>query len=142
METANGFPLLTAITFLPLAGVVVLGLLRHESAIRWTSLLVTAVTAAAVVPLCSGFDKSTYAMQFVERHSWIGVWGIEYTVGVDGISLLFVALAALLSILGVGVSWRAIRTNVREFHAALLILETAMIGVFVVCFTPVPIVIT
>jgi NADH-quinone oxidoreductase subunit M len=125
------FPLLTVITFLPLIGAVVLLLLRSERLIRWTSLLITVATLAGSLPLLSDFDKTTHHMQFVESRPWIEAWGIEYAVGVDGISVLFVVLAALLSVLCVAVSWRAIDTRVKDFFLALLIMETAMIGVFV-----------
>ncbi len=125
------YPLLTVITFLPLVGGLILLLMRGERLIRWTSLLTTVVTLTVALPLLSDFDKSTHHMQFVETHPWIAAWGIEYAVGVDGISVLFVVLAALLSVLCVAVSWRAIDTRVKEFYLALLIMETAMIGVFV-----------
>jgi NADH-quinone oxidoreductase subunit M len=125
------YPVLTVMTFLPLAGVLVLLLMKNERLIRWTSLLTTLVTLIVALPLLTDFDKSTHHMQFVETHPWIAAWGIEYAVGVDGISVLFVVLAALLSVLCVAVSWRAIDTRVKEFYLALLIMETAMIGVFV-----------
>jgi NADH-quinone oxidoreductase subunit M len=125
------YPVLTVMTFLPLAGVLVLLLMKNERLIRWTSLLTTLVTLIVALPLLTDFDKSTHHMQFVETHPWIAAWGIEYAVGVDGISVLFVVLAALLSVLCVAVSWRAIDTRVKDFFLALLIMETAMIGVFV-----------
>ena len=125
------YPVLTVITFLPLVGGLILLLMRGERLIRWTSLLITSATLLLALPLLTNFDKSTYHMQFVEIHPWIAAWGIEYAVGVDGISVLFVVLAALLSVLCVAVSWRAIDTRVKEFFLALLIMETAMIGVFV-----------
>jgi NADH-quinone oxidoreductase subunit M len=125
------YPVLTVITFLPLVGGLILLFMRGERLIRWTSLLITAATLILALPLLTDFDKSTHHMQFVEIHPWIAAWGIEYAVGVDGISVLFVVLAALLSVLCVAVSWRAIDTRVKNFFLALLIMETAMIGVFV-----------
>jgi len=126
-----GYPVLTVIVFLPLLGGIALLLMRGDRLIRWTSLLITFATLILALPLLTDFDKSTHHMQFVETHPWIAAWGIEYAVGVDGISVLFVVLAALLSVLCVVVSWRAIDTRVKEFFLALLIMETAMIGVFV-----------
>ena len=70
-------------------------------------------------------------MQFVEIHSWIPAWNIDYKVGVDGISVLFIILVAVLSILCVTVSWKAIQTKIKAFYISLLIMETAMIGIFV-----------
>jgi NADH-quinone oxidoreductase subunit M len=125
------YPALTVITFLPLAGALILSLTRDERLIRWASLLTTLATLTVTLPLLTDFDKSTHHMQFVETHPWITTWGIEYAVGVDGISVVFVVLAALLSVLCVAVSWSAIDTRVKEFFLALLIMETAMIGVFV-----------
>jgi NADH-quinone oxidoreductase subunit M len=126
-----GYPILTVIVFLPMLGCLALLFLRGERLIRWTSLITTMANLILALPLLTAFDKSTHLMQFVETHQWIPVWGIEYAVGVDGISVLFVVLSALLSVLCVAVSWRAIDTRVKEFFLALLIMETAMIGVFV-----------
>ena len=70
-------------------------------------------------------------MQFVEIYTWIPVWNIYYKVGIDGISVLFIFLATLLSILCVAVSWKAIQIKIKEFYISLLIIETAMIGIFV-----------
>ena len=125
------YPVLTVTTFLPLLAIPILFVLRRDRLIRWTSLLATSATLVVAVSLLTHFDKSTYHMQFVETHPWITPWGIDYSVGVDGISVVFVVLAALLSVLCVAVSWRAIDTRVKEFHLALLIMETSMIGVFV-----------
>jgi NADH-quinone oxidoreductase subunit M len=126
-----GFPILTAITFLPLLGSLVLLPLKSEHHIRWASLAITIATLILALPLLTDFDKSTHHMQFVETHSWIPAWGVDYAVGIDGISVLFVVLAALLNVLNVAVSWRAIDRRVKDFFVALLIMETAMIGVFV-----------
>ena len=70
-------------------------------------------------------------MQFVEIHPWVPAWNIDYKVGVDGISVLFIILVAILSILCVTVSWKAIEHKTKEFFVSLLIMETAMIGVFI-----------
>jgi len=126
-----GYPILTVIVFLPMLGCFALLLQRSQRLIRWTSLVTTVATLILALPLLTTFDKSTHLMQFVETHPWIPVWGIEYAVGVDGISVLFVVLSTLLSVLCVAVSWRAIDSRVKEFFLALLVMETAMIGVFV-----------
>ena len=129
------FPVLSATTFLPLVGVAVILLLGSERLARWIALVTTLATLAASVPLyCSGypwsFDKESSALQFVEHATWIPTWNIAYQMGVDGISLPFIFLAAVLSVLCVGVSWTAVQTRVCEFYAALLVAETAMIGLF------------
>ena len=97
---------------------------------RWIALATTVATMAVAAPLFWEFDKASSALQFVEVYDWIPSWNIAYGMGVDGISLPFIFLAALLSILCVGASWIAVRTRVREFYAALLVAETAMIGLF------------
>src|SRR4030095_3965832 len=66
----------------------------------------------------------------VETARWIPSWNTAYSMGVDGVSLPFIFLASLLSILCVGASWTAVQTRMREFYAALLVAETAMIGLF------------
>ncbi|GIT74416.1 MAG: hypothetical protein Ct9H300mP29_4100 [Candidatus Neomarinimicrobiota bacterium] len=83
------------------------------------------------MPIYKYFDKTTYKMQFAEIYSWIPTWNINYKVGVDGISVLFIILVTILSILCVSVSWKAIKEKTKEFYISLLIMETAMIGIFV-----------
>jgi NADH-quinone oxidoreductase subunit M len=132
-----GNPILTTATFLPLAGAVVILLLRSERLARWIALATTFATLAISARLYWNFDKTSKTLQFVGEYAdWIPTLAggkespIAYRMGVDGISLPFVLLTALLSVLCVGGSWTAIRTRVREFYAALLVAETAMIGLF------------
>lgn len=125
------YPVLTVITFLPLAGALIMLLLRNAKVIRWLALATTVATFILSLPVYTLFDKTTHVMQFAEIHPWIPAWNITYKVGVDGISVLFVFLAAILSILCVTVSWKAIKTKTKGFFVSLLIMETAMIGIFV-----------
>jgi NADH-quinone oxidoreductase subunit M len=124
------YPVLTATTFLPLAGAAIILLSGSERLARWIALATTLATLAVSAPIYWYFDKASGALQFVESAAWIRSLNIAYGVGVDGISLPFVFLASLLSVLCVGASWTAIQTRAREFYAALLVVETAMIGVF------------
>ncbi|HIL38241.1 MAG: NADH-quinone oxidoreductase subunit M [bacterium] len=124
------YPILSIATFLPTAGAVLVWLARSDRLARWISLLTTLVTLLVCVPLYTQFDPGTSALQFVESANWIEAWGITYGMGLDGISMPFVLLAALLSVLCVGVSWTAVQSRVRGFHVALLVTETAMIGLF------------
>src|SRR2546425_6200522 len=94
------------------------------------ALATTVATLAVSVPLYLHFDKTSSALQFVEAVPWIPSWNVTYGMGVDGISLPFIFLSVLLSVLCVAVSWTAIQMRVREFYAALLVSETAMIGLF------------
>ncbi len=125
------YSILSWTVFMPLIGVLLLLLMRNEKAIRWTSLLVTIGTFFIALPLLKNFDKTTYKMQFVEKGEWIPSWNINYYIGIDGISILFIFLTAILSILCVLVSWKSVDKNVKEFHMALLAMETGMLGVFV-----------
>ena len=124
------FPLLTVTVFLPLVGVAVILLSRSDRLARWIALATTFATLAVSAPLYWNFDKASSALQFVDSADWIPNWNIAYGVGVDGISLPFIFLSAVLSVLCVSASWTAVRTRVREFYAALLVAETAMIGLF------------
>ena len=102
----------------------------RERLARWIALVTTLATLAVSAPLYLHFDKTSSALQFVEVGHWIPSWNVAYGMGVDGISLPFIFLSALLSVLCVGASWTAVQTRVREFYAALLVAETAMIGLF------------
>ncbi len=121
---------LSWIVWLPMAGVAVLLVLRSEEAMRRAALVVSLLTFALTLLLWSRFDPSTARMQFVESVPWVPSIGIRYALGVDGISLLFVVLTALLTIVSILVSWTAIERKVREFLIALFVMEAAMNGVF------------
>ena len=125
-----GYPVLTTTAFLPIVGAALILLFASDRVARWIALGTTLGTFAASMPLYLGFDKASNALQFVESADWIPSLNITYGMGVDGISLPFIFLAALLTILCVGASWAAIQTRQREFYAALLVAETAMIGLF------------
>ncbi|MBI5204108.1 MAG: NADH-quinone oxidoreductase subunit M [Nitrospirae bacterium] len=127
-----GFPILSTLIFLPIAGAALLLLIPRakESLAKWVGLLVSIAAFILSIPLFTNFDKSTHLMQFAERHEWIPSWNITYYLGLDGISVLFVLLSTLITILCVLISWNAIKTKVKEFYISILIMEGAMIGVF------------
>jgi NADH-quinone oxidoreductase subunit M len=124
------YPVLSVITFLPIVGAALILLAGSDRMARWIALATTLATVAASAPLYTYFDKSSSALQFVESAAWISSWNISYGMGVDGISLPFIFLASLLSVLCISASWTAVQTRTREFYAALLVSETAMIGLF------------
>jgi NADH-quinone oxidoreductase subunit M len=126
----TGFPWLTAVVFLPLAGAGALFFVK-ESLVRWTALVVALADLGLSLPLWLLFDPSTPRMQFTERVSWIASPSINYSIGIDGISLPLLLLTTFLTPLCVLASWKAIETRIREFMATMLIMETAMLGVFV-----------
>jgi NADH-quinone oxidoreductase subunit M len=128
----TSLPLLSLITFLPLAGAVLVLFLRGGAAraIRTTALAVSLLTFALSILLFAGFDGGSGLPEFVERSAWLGR-GLDYHVGVDGLSLFLVLLAAFLTPIALLSSWRAVEDRVKEFSVFMLLLETGMIGVFV-----------
>jgi NADH-quinone oxidoreductase subunit M len=123
---------LSLLIFSPLAAAAVAAFIKDEERLRQWTLLFTTALAAFSLPLFWRFDPSTARFQFLESANWISIpsLNIKYTVGVDGISLLLVLLTTLIMPLCVLASWRYIQKRVKEFMIALLIMETAMIGVF------------
>ena len=124
--------LLTYLIFLPLAGAVLIALVGkdRDDLSRWLGLGVSLVTFVVSIPLFTGFDATTAEMQFVHKFDWVKSVGISYSVGVDGISILLVMITTLLSVLAILGSWTSVTKRVREYMAAMLLLETGMLGVF------------
>ena len=107
-----------------------LGRDNNAGAVRWMALVASIASFLVTLPLISGFDTSTAAMQFVENASWIERFNIHYHLGVDGISMWFVPLTAFISIIVVIAAWEVIETRVHQYMGAFLILSGLMIGVF------------
>ena len=124
--------LLTMVTFLPLAGGLLLLLLGRENhgAIRRVALLTSAATFFVSLLLLRHFNPEIAGYQMIERHGWMTNPNIQYHMGMDGISLFLVLLTTFLTPLAVLCSWESIQKRVKEFFLMLLALETAMIGVF------------
>jgi len=125
-------PLLSTLIFFPiLGGLSLLVIPRQQTAtIRTMALLISLIELCLTLPVALMFDKSTASMQFVENHPWIASLHINYTLGIDGISVLFLLLTGVIIVLSILVSWESITTKVQEFFIALLLLEGAMMGVF------------
>lgn len=130
MSLSYNDTVLSLLIFSPLVAALVAGFIRSENGLRWFTLLVTAALAAFSLPLYSRFDPSTADFQFLINSEWIPALKIRYAIGIDGISLLLVLLTTLIMPLCVLASWRYITTRVREFMICLLVMETAMVGVF------------
>ena len=124
MTPDAGYPLLSIVVFLPLAGALAAMVLRGAAAVRWLALVTTLLALVASIPLWIAFDRGTHAFQFVEEYAWIPTFNVNYVVGVDGISLLLVLLTTFLSPIVVLCSWRAIDKRVKEFMMAVLLMET------------------
>jgi NADH-quinone oxidoreductase subunit M len=97
---------------------------------RWIALLTSIATFILSVPLVTGFDGTTWHMQFVERTPWIDAFHVEYFLGVDGFSMPLILLTTFLTPLVVIAGWEAIKVRPAQYFAAFLILEGLMIGVF------------
>ncbi len=125
-------PLLSTLIFFPvLGGLALLAVPRQQIAtIRLLALLISLIELLLCLPALLLFDKTTYLMQFQEQRTWIKTLNINYALGIDGISVLFLLLTALIIILSILVSWESITHKVTEFFVALLLLEGAMMGVF------------
>ena len=129
----SDFPILSFLTFFPLAAAIVLLFIGKEkvSALRGITLIFSLVEFFVSLPLFFAFDPKTAAMQFVEDWWWVESYGISYKLGIDGISLLLVLLTTFLTVLCILSSWKAITFRVKEYMISFLFLETGMIGALV-----------
>jgi NADH-quinone oxidoreductase subunit M len=114
------------------AGVVLLAIGRDENArfVRWFSLVASIAAFLVTIPLITGFDKSTAAMQFQEKATWIERFNANYHLGVDGLSVWFVLLTAFITVIVVIAGWEVITERVNQYMGAFLILSGLMVGVF------------
>jgi NADH-quinone oxidoreductase subunit M len=126
------YPILSTIIFLPVLGCLILTFIsrKQEELIKWIALIFAGATFLLSIPLFTEFDKSTYKMQFVERHDWIPAWNIKYYLGVDGISVFLVLLTTISAILCILISWKSIKIKIKEFYIAILLTCGAIAGVF------------
>jgi NADH-quinone oxidoreductase subunit M len=130
--------LLTSIVFLPLAGAILVLLAGgrgdrpdREPLVRNLALATSLVTFAATLYLWWLFDAGSADFQFEERYAWMPDFGIQYYIGVDGISLFLIVLTAFLTPIALLSSWESVHKGVTLFSVFVLALETAMLGVFV-----------
>jgi NADH-quinone oxidoreductase subunit M len=129
------FPILSAVTFLPLLGAFFILFIRGSEAdivrnSKSAALLFSVATFILSLFMYMNFDPTTANFQFVEQAAWFPDFNISYKMGVDGISVLFVLLATFLSPICILASWNSIRDRVKEYMIAFLVLETMMIGMF------------
>ncbi|MDH5328473.1 MAG: NADH-quinone oxidoreductase subunit M [Aquincola sp.] len=125
--------LLSVSIWLPiLAGTVLLAIGRDENAhaVRWMALVAALASFLVTLPLVSGFDTASAAMQFQEKLPWIDRFKVQYHLGVDGISVWFVLLTAFITVVVVISAWEVITERVHQYMGAFLILSGLMVGVF------------
>ena len=126
------WPVLSIVTWLPIAGGIVVMLVGDARArlARWLALAVALAAFGFSLPLYAGFDTGTAAMQFVERAAWVPSLHSDYHLGIDGISLPLILLTSFMTVLVLIAGWTVIERRVSQYFAAFLILEGLMIGVF------------
>jgi NADH-quinone oxidoreductase subunit M len=126
-------PFLSLAIWVPILGgllVLATGSDRNAPLARMLAFAVAVGGFVVTIPLYTGFDSTTSAMQFVELHPWIPRFNINYHLGVDGISVLFLLLNAFITIIVVMAGWRVIEEKVAQYMAAFLIMSGLMNGIF------------
>ncbi|MBF0119751.1 MAG: NADH-quinone oxidoreductase subunit M [Desulfobacterales bacterium] len=125
------YPILSVVTFLPLAGAFFVLFIKNDRVLKYFGLLITLITTLLSLPLYTNFDLNTPKYQFVEIHKWFPFLNVDYIVGVDGISVLLVLLTTFIMPLCILCSWTYIKERFKEFIFVILLMETSMIGVFI-----------
>ncbi|MBK6552639.1 MAG: NADH-quinone oxidoreductase subunit M [Rhodocyclaceae bacterium] len=124
--------LLSLAIWVPILGalpILALGSERRD-AVRWLSLAVAVAGFLVTLPLYTGFDRAYVGMQFVELAPWIPRFNVQYFLGVDGISVLFILLNAFVTVLVVLAGWQVIEEKIAQYMAAFLIMSGLMNGIF------------
>jgi len=126
----TSFPWLSLLTAIPVIGAVLTLLVgRSKSSARWIAVVFGAVSLVGVLCLWHGFNGTSGALQFEERHAWVPVLNVEYRLAVDGLGLLMLLLSAIVTLLGMGASWK-ISERVPLYYALVLLLEACLFGAF------------
>ena len=129
----HSFPILSTAIWLPIVfglAVLAVGSDRNPGPARWLALIGSVLGLLVTLPLISGFDSTSASLQFVEQSNWIERFHITYHLGVDGISMWFCVLTALITVIVVIAGWEVITEHVSQYMAAFLILSGIMVGVF------------
>ncbi len=127
------WPLLSLVIWTPIIGgllVLFAGDKENSSGAKKLALLVSVVTFLLTIPLYTEFNSDTHLLQFVEQHSWIPAFNIDYFVGIDGISMPLILLTSFTTVIVIIASWESIKYRASQYLAAFLIMEGFMIGTF------------
>jgi NADH-quinone oxidoreductase subunit M len=126
------FPWLSLVIWLPIVGglAVIASGEQNAELTKRIALWVALLTFAVSLPLWFGFDTTTAEMQFVERSPWLPAFGIDYHLGIDGISMPLILLTTFITIFVIIAGWDVIRYRPSQYMAAFLIMEGIMVGVF------------
>ena len=132
IDSLHSLPLLSVVTFIPLLGAIVIAFIPGERvrAIRWAALITALLAFAASLIILAGFDVNAPGFQFKETADWVPFFGIQYKLGVDGISLALVVLTTTLTWISILASFGPIQSRVKAYMISFLVLEVGMIGVF------------
>src|SRR5438876_8354835 len=129
------FPILTSLIALPIAGALLLLFVpddeQNAPRVRKIALIVSVLVFAETLLLWRRFNAGVGDFQFKEHYWWIRQFGVAYFVGVDGISLLLLVLTGFLTPLALLASWESIHRKTKAFSIFMLLLESAMMGVFI-----------
>ena len=142
----NGAPILTIITLIPLIGGFMVVGVQNRKVVRGLALLFNSLTLALAIALWLTFDKTSGALQFVQKHDWIPSLGVQYFVGVDGLGLLMVLLTAIvtpMALLASGAGILPVGSNGQQperhrqdacptptYYALILFLQAGLFGTF------------
>jgi len=124
------FPLLSFLIFFPLLGAIVVGATQNNNLAKLIALLFAGLELLLALFVVYCFDVSIDGFQLIEKYNWIPQLNIEYLLGVDGISLLFLPLSALLTLIVILASWNSVQHNPRFHFSLLLALQGVTVGVF------------
>lgn len=125
--------LLNLLIWLPIIGgvfVMLVGDDNHPNGSRFITLFTIILSLILCIPLISGFDLQTPSMQFVENYPWMPSLGINYNLGIDGLSLLLIVLSIFTNLIVILATWKSIQTRVAQYMAAFLIMQGLLVGVF------------
>ncbi|WP_440996932.1 NADH-quinone oxidoreductase subunit M [Arhodomonas sp. SL1] len=128
----QGWPVLSLLIWIPILGGIAV-LMTGERAPELTRRLALGISVVVFLlslTLWTGFETGTAAMQFVERAPWIATFGIEYYLGIDGISMPLILLTTFSMVLVVVAGWEVIRYKPQQYLSAFLVMEGVMVGVF------------
>ena len=125
----GSIPILTIVTFLPLIGVLLIAVAPASYA-RPLALGIAVLTSVVSLFLLIGYLPGRPGFQFVETYAWIPVFGIQYKLGADGLSIALVVLTTTMTWISILASFKPIQTRIKEYMISFLVLEVGMIGVF------------
>jgi NADH-quinone oxidoreductase subunit M len=132
MDNILNFPILSLVIFAPSFGVLAILLLNQDkhTQIKWVAFIVSAATFLISLVVVFNFDSGKSGPQLVERGFWIRAWNIRYYLGVDGVSIWLLMLTTLISPIAIVSSFTAIKERVKEYYLFMLLMQSAMTGVF------------